>query len=67
MMGQTETIVLQKFTGATGTCPKCNFSSWVRGGYASMRHITESEESPEHMERTCKRCGYSWKEVCAND
>lgn len=55
------------------TCPKCGHDD-VHTRYEPTAHhhscqVREMVTDPvcctaEHMERTCRRCGYQWPEAC---
>jgi predicted nucleic-acid-binding Zn-ribbon protein len=56
-----------------GRCPKCGYDT-ITTKYVGVNHIDRigstmtggikflSVPEPEHLRRTCVRCGYEWKE-----
>jgi hypothetical protein len=57
-------------------CPKCR--AWVKDKYADIQYCTDGypvktvtgqlawSPTEEWIKRTCPRCGYHWREACAD-
>ena len=43
-------------------CPKCGFSL-ASGGCRWAHQAQRPPKAPEHMSRTCERCGFYWREA----
>lgn len=56
MSAGAEEDVTETFS-ETRPCPKCG-GRWIDNAY--KRAV--APHTPEHIWRTCTRCGYSWKE-----
>lgn len=46
-------------------CVKCGEHSDLRSvRYRALNYTVAGKAIDEHLERTCIRCGYEWKEAC---